>query len=124
MAEQKTVTEAVQEFVATLMAYLKQRGAEFVTAVLVQPLQKFAAKAALGCGGLVLLTLGIIFLGLFMVQGFAALFDSYLWAYLASAGVLILGAALLLWGMIRGGKEEGGAKHEQGSGRGGADDQQ
>jgi protein-S-isoprenylcysteine O-methyltransferase Ste14 len=106
MAEEKSISETVHELVATLMMYLKQRGAEFVTAVVVEPLRKSAAQAALGCAGLVFLALGIVFLGMFMVHGFAALLDSYVWGYLASAGVTLVIAAILMLIMSRRGKEE------------------
>lgn len=106
MADEKTVSELMKDFVATLMVYLKQRGAEFVTAVTVEPLKKFAGKVALGCAGLTLLLLGLVFLGLFMVQGFAALFGgSYLWGYLASAVLVILLGVILMMVMARSGKE-------------------
>ena len=106
MADEKTVAEVMKEFITTLMTYLKQRGAEFVTAVTVEPLKKFAGKAALGCVGLTLIVLGLVFLGIFMVQGFAVLFGgSYVWAYLASALLTMLIGAILMLVMARGGKE-------------------
>jgi len=114
MAEDKNVSELMKEFVATLMTYLKQRGVEFVTAVTVEPLKKFAGKAALGCAGLTLVLLGLIFLGLFMVQGFASLFGgSYLWGYLASAVLVMLIGAILMLVMARGGKEEVASKDDK-----------
>ena len=46
MAEDKNLSELMKEFVATLMTYLKQRGAEFVTAVTVEPLRSMTCPSA------------------------------------------------------------------------------
>lgn len=123
MAEEKNASELMREFVATLMTYLKQQGAQFVTAVTVEPLKKFAGKAAIGCAGLTLLVLGLIFLGMFMVHGFAALFGgSYLWGYLASAVLVMIVGVLLMMIMARSGKGEVAGK--DGKPRDGADSNQ
>ncbi|MHB8997275.1 MAG: hypothetical protein ACYC63_18670 [Armatimonadota bacterium] len=107
MAEPHDIPEMMKEFVSALMTYLKQRGAEFVSAVVVDPLRKMALKVGLGCAGMVFVSLGVIFLGLFMVHGFARLFyNDILYGYLASAILILIVGAVLLWLMSRSGKEE------------------
>jgi len=107
MAEPHDIPEMMKEFVSALMTYLKQRGAEVVSAVVVDPLRKMAVKVGLGCAGMVFISLGVVFLGLFMVQGFARLFyNDILYGYLASAILILIVGAALLWLMSRSGKEE------------------
>lgn len=113
MAEEREVSEMMKEFVHALMTYTKQRGAEMVQAVVVEPLKKMAAKIGLGCAGMTFVSLGIVFLGLFMVHGFARLFGAdYVYGYLASAILVLILGALLLWLMGRSGNDAEEAKKD------------
>lgn len=108
----------MKEFVHALMTYTKQRGAEMVTAIVVDPLKKMAGKIGLGCAGITFISLGIVFLGMFMVHGFARLFgDDYVYGYLASTILMLILGAVLLWLMSRSGKEEEAKKDDKGGNR-------
>ena len=106
MPEQRDLSEAMKEFVATLMTYLKQRGAEFVTATVVDPVRKLAVKLGFGCAGLTLVILGLVFLGICLVQYFGWLFGNMIYGYLSAGVLMLLLAGVLLWLMGRSGKEE------------------
>lgn len=107
MAEEREVSELMKEFVHALTTFVKQRGAEMFSAIVVDPLKKMAGKIGLGCAGITFVSLGIVFLGMFMVHGFARLFnDDYVYGYLCSTFLMLILGAILLWAMSRGGKEE------------------
>ena len=107
MAEQHEVSELTKQFLHALMLYLKQRGAELTTAILVDPLRKMAGKIGLGCAGITFVCLGVVFLGMFMVHGFARLLGGdYVYGFLASAAVVLILGALSFWLMSRAGKGE------------------
>lgn len=102
MVDNQELTALLKEFLATLAAYLRQRGAEAVTAVVVEPVRKAALKLGLGCAGATLLCLGLVFLGIFAVGGLAWLCGgNYLLGYLAAALLALGFGALLLWLMGR-----------------------
>jgi len=114
VAEDKSISELMKEFVEQLMLYLRERGKESVSYILLQPLQKVGIKAALLVVATALLILGAVFMGIFAVLGFAALFGgSYTWGYLCAGLLVIVIAVVLVLIMSRVGKEErkdGGAK--------------
>lgn len=111
MAEEKDLSQLVKEFLAELMAYLRQSGAELVSHILVDPLRKLAGKAALLAVATTLLISGAIFLAQFMVLGFAWLFGGNLvWGYLAAAVLVIALAVILLVLVGRSGRQEGGKR--------------
>jgi len=106
MAEDKTVPELMREFVAELMLYLRQRGREAVTHVVVEPLQQAGIKVALLLVATALAIIGLVFLGNFMVLYFAWLCGGLLWGYLVSAALVMILAAALVLVMSLVGKEE------------------
>lgn len=117
MAAEKDLSELIKEFVAELMTYVRQRGKETVTEVVVQPLTMAGIKIGLIIAAAALMVLAAVFLGIFMVIGFATLFGgSYLWGYLCSGVLVMVLAAIVLLIMSRLGKEEKSDK-EDGDGR-------
>lgn len=119
MVEEKSISELTKEFVAELMLYLRQRGKETVTHVVVEPLQKAGLKIALLLVAAAMAILAMVFLGIFMVYGFATLFyGSLMWGYLASAVLILIVAGALLLVMSRVGKEERKDAGQDGDGRG------
>lgn len=119
MVEEKTVSELMKEFVAELMLYLRQRGKETVTHVVVEPLTKAGLKIALLLVAAAMGVLAVVFLGIFMVYGFATVFGgSLMWGYLASAVLILIVAAVLMVVMSQVGKEERKHGKQNGDARG------
>jgi uncharacterized membrane protein len=118
VAEDKPISELMKDFVEQLMLYLRERGKESVSYILLQPLQKVGIKAALLLVATALMILGAVFMGIFMVLGFASLFGgSYVWGYLCAGLLVIVIAVVLVLIMSRVGKEErkdGGTKRDPG----------
>lgn len=114
MAEEKSISELMKEFVEQLMLYVRERGKESVSYILLQPLQKVGIKAALLVAATAMVVLGAVFLGIFAVLSFAELFGGdLLWGYLCGGLLVIIVAAVLVLVMSRVGKEarkDGGAK--------------
>ncbi|MEN6305925.1 MAG: hypothetical protein ABFD96_24580 [Armatimonadia bacterium] len=110
MAEEREVSVVMKEFVGALMTYLRQQGAEFVTAAVVRPLQKAAVKVALMFAAVVAIVIGLVFFSNFMVLGFAKLFNALYWGYLSAAVIMFI-VALILFKVMSGGKAEEDAKH-------------
>ncbi len=118
MAEEKSLSELMKEFVEQLMLYVRERGKESVTYILLQPLQKVGIKAALLVAATAMVVLGAVFLGIFAVLGFAELFGGdLLWGYLCGGLLVIIVAAVLALVMSRVGKEA----RKDGGGRDGRD---
>ncbi|MBU0610930.1 MAG: hypothetical protein KKI08_23825 [Armatimonadetes bacterium] len=106
MAEEKSISELMKEFVEQLMLYVRERGKESVSTILLQPLQKVGIKAALLVAATAMVVLGAVFLGIFAVLGFAELFGGdLLWGYLCGGLLVIIVAATLVLAMSRVGKE-------------------
>jgi hypothetical protein len=108
MAEDKSIPELMKEFVEQLMLYLRERGKESVSYVLVKPLQQAGVRIALLLLVTALLILGAVFLGMFAVLGFATLFGgNLLMGYLCGGLLVLVAAAVLVLAMGRVGKEAG-----------------
>lgn len=113
MAEQHEVSQATKELIGTTMTYLKQRGAEFVTGVVVEPLQRAAGKIVMLLLAATLGIIAMVFLSNFIVLGLADLFGSLVWGYLGATVVILIIAVILLKIMSSGGKAEERGKHGQ-----------
>ena len=119
MVEEKTVSELMKEFVEELMLYLRQRGKETVTHVVVEPVQKAGIKIALLLVAAALMVIGAVFLGNFIVLGFTELFGgSYLWGYLSAAVLVMILAGVLVLVMSRVGKQESNHGNQEADHRG------
>lgn len=102
MAEGKDLAELVREFVAALMAYLRQRGQEFITELTLKPLRKIAPKLVLLAVALTLFILGVVYLGAFMVMGLSWLCGGNpIWGHLCAAIIVLALGFGLLWLMGR-----------------------
>lgn len=110
MAEEREVSVVMREFVNALMAYVRQQGAEFVTAAVVKPLQKAAAKIALLFAAVVAIVIGLVFFSNFMVLGLAELLGALWLGYLATAIIMFI-VAVILFKVMSGGKAEEDGKH-------------
>jgi uncharacterized membrane protein len=116
MADDKSISELMKEFVEELMLYLRQRGRESVSYVVVEPLSTAGIKVAMILVAAALMIIGAVFLGNFMVLGFAALCGgSALWGYLCSAVLVMVLAVVVLLVMSRVGQED---KTDDGQGQG------